>query len=162
MEDLSIHPLKLAGLTTRLFTRVVDRPLRDLGFALSQVPVLGLLKAAGALSQAELARRMQVEQPSMAQLLNRMERDGLVCRVPDPEDKRSRLISLTDDAARKLPDGRAVLEEAGRVGLDGLSDEECHQLASLLARVNANLERATHGDGLPRELNLCCEVETTA
>ncbi len=67
MEDSSTPPLKLVGLTTRLYTRVVDRPLRELGFALSQVPVLGLLKVSGALSQAELARRMQVEQPSMAQ-----------------------------------------------------------------------------------------------
>ncbi len=157
MEDSSTPPLKLVGLTTRLYTRVVDRPLRELGFALSQVPVLGLLKVSGALSQAELARRMQVEQPSMAQLLNRMERDGLVCRVPDPTDKRSRLISLTEDAMRKLPEGKAVLDEAGRIALDGLSEDERAQLATLLCRVNANLERAVQADGTGRELHVCCE-----
>ncbi len=160
MENSPIQPLKLVGLTTRLYTRVVDRPLRELGFALSQVPVLGLLKTSGALSQAELARRMQVEQPSMAQLLNRMERDGLVCRVPDPDDKRSRLISLTDDATRKLPEGKAVLGEASRVALDGLSDDECDQLVTLLGRVNANLERAIHADGFARDIpGLCGDVD---
>ncbi|KAF1029637.1 MAG: Transcriptional activatory protein BadR [Burkholderia plantarii] len=157
MEDSPTQPLKLVGLTARLFTRVVDRPLRELGFALSQVPVLGLLKEAGALSQAELARRVQVEQPSMAQLLNRMERDGLVCRVPDPADKRSRLISLTDGATQKLPEGRAVLDDASRTALDGLSDDEQQQLAMLLRRVNANLERAVGTDPTTmRESDTCC------
>ncbi|MBI0331068.1 MarR family winged helix-turn-helix transcriptional regulator [Burkholderia plantarii] len=160
MEDPSIHPLKLVGLTTRLYTRVVDRPLRELGFAMSQVPVLSLLKAAGALSQAELARRMQVEQPSMAQLLNRMERDGLVCRVADPADKRSRLISLTEDADRKLPEGKAVLDEASRIALDGFSDDERRQLAGLLARVNTNLDRVIQADGL--DIGICCAEETHA
>jgi MarR family transcriptional regulator, transcriptional regulator for hemolysin len=158
MEDSSIHPLKLVGLTTRLYTRVVDRPLRELGFAMSQVPVLSLLKAAGALSQAELARRMQVEQPSMAQLLNRMERDGLVCRVADPADKRSRLISLTEDADRKLPEGKAVLDEASRIALDGFSEDERRLLAGLLARVNTNLDRVIQADGL--DLGICCAEET--
>ncbi|MBN3565312.1 MarR family transcriptional regulator [Burkholderia cenocepacia] len=140
-ETTRMNPLPLIGFTYRLFARVVDRPLRELGLAMSQVPVLVSLKKAGALSQSELARRAQVEQPSMAQLLNRMERDGLVLRVPDPDDRRSRLISLTESAAKELAKGRAVMDEASEQALAGLSDAECEQLASLLGRVNANLER---------------------
>ncbi|WP_412529060.1 MarR family winged helix-turn-helix transcriptional regulator [Burkholderia lata] len=140
-ETTRMNPLPLIGFTYRLFARVVDRPLRDLGFAMSQVPVLVSLKKAGALSQSELARRAQVEQPSMAQLLNRMERDGLVLRVPDPDDRRSRLISLTESAAKGLAKGRAVMDEASEQALAGLSDAEREQLVSLLGRVNANLER---------------------
>ena len=86
----------------RGFTRIVDGGLRELGLAAGQLPVLVSLKKSKALSQAELARIAQVEQPSMAQLLARMERDGLVERVDDPEDKRSRLISLTPLAAKRL------------------------------------------------------------
>ncbi|AQQ36230.1 MULTISPECIES: MarR family winged helix-turn-helix transcriptional regulator [Burkholderia cepacia complex] len=140
-ETTRMNPLPLIGFTYRLFARVVDRPLRELGLAMSQVPVLVSLKKAGALSQSELARRAQVEQPSMAQLLNRMERDGLVLRVPDPDDRRSRLISLTESAAKGLAKGRAVMDEASEQALAGLSDAEREQLASLLGRVNANLER---------------------
>ncbi|MGS0896086.1 MarR family winged helix-turn-helix transcriptional regulator [Burkholderia stagnalis] len=135
------NPLRRVGFTYRLFARVVDRPLRDLGFAMSQLPVLVSLKKAGALSQAELARRAQVEQPSMAQLLGRMERDGLVQRTPDPHDGRSRLISLTGAAARRLAQGKAVMDDACEQALAGLSAAEREQLAALLDRVNANLER---------------------
>ncbi|AOR71237.1 MarR family transcriptional regulator [Burkholderia stabilis] len=141
--ETKTNPLPLIGFTYRLFARVVDRPLRELGFAMSQVPVLVSLKKAGALSQTELARRAQVEQPSMAQLLNRMERDGLVLRVPDPHDGRSRLISLTDSAAKGLARCRVVMDDASEQALAGLSDAERDQLAALLGRVNANLERMT-------------------
>jgi MarR family transcriptional regulator for hemolysin len=136
------NPLKLIGRANRAFGRVVDGPLREIGFAMSQVPVLVTLKKAGALSQAELARLLEVEQSSMAQLLNRMERDGLVERIADPGDRRSRLISLTDTAIQQLPRGKTVMEGASRRALTGFTKEEKDQLEMLLLRVNANLDVA--------------------
>ena len=138
------NPLKLIGRANRAFARVVDGPLREIGFAMSQVPVLVMLKKAGALSQAELARLLKVEQSSMAQLLNRMERDGLVERIADPGDRRSRLISLTSSANGQLPRGKSVMDAASRRALSGFSKEEKEQLEMLLLRVNANLDAAAH------------------
>src|SRR6187399_1122343 len=92
---VSPGPLRVVGQAYRTFARIVDAQLRDLGLAMSQLPVLIVLKQGKPLPQAELARIARVEQSSMAQLLNRMERDGLIERVADPEDKRSRLISAT-------------------------------------------------------------------
>ncbi|GGP18832.1 MarR family winged helix-turn-helix transcriptional regulator [Silvimonas iriomotensis] len=120
---------------------MLDQPLKELGFALSQLPVLVSLKHAGTLSQAELAHIAQVEQPSMAQLLNRMERDGLITRQPDPADGRSRLISLTADAARRMPQGKAVMEHACDNALAGFNPAEQAQLQALLQRLNGNLEQ---------------------
>ncbi|SFK53350.1 MarR family winged helix-turn-helix transcriptional regulator [Lysobacter sp. cf310] len=137
----SDNPLRLIGQVNRAFARIVDGPLRELGFAIGQLPVLVSLKKVEALSQAELARLAQVEQPSMAQLLNRMERDGWVRRVPDPNDKRSRLISLTDRASERMPRAKAVMDATSRQALAGFSAKEKEQLAALLLRVNANLDR---------------------
>lgn len=136
------RPMKLIGQVFRAFGRLVDAPLRELGLAFSQVPVLVVLKKAGASSQAELARLAQVEQPSMAQLLGRMERDGLIKRVPDPSDGRSRLISLTALASRQLPKGKAVMDEACEKALAGLTDEDRELLLGLLLKVAGNLDRA--------------------
>ncbi len=142
-NDLSNNPMRLIGQAYRTFGRLVDSPLRKLDFAMGQLPVLVALKKNGALSQAELARLAQVEQPSMAQLLNRMERDGLVQRIANPNDKRSQLVSLTADASQRLPKGKAVMDAASRQALEGLTKEEQHQLMALLLRVNDNLDRAT-------------------
>ena len=112
--------------------------------------MLVTLKKAGALSQAELARLLEVEQSSMAQLLNRMERDGLVERIADPNDRRSRLISLTHTAIQQLPRGKSVMDAASRQALTGFSKEEKEQLEMLLLRVNANLDAAAQ-EGDSRE-----------
>lgn len=141
VDALHHNPLKLIGRASRGFTRIADLTLRDLGFATGQMPVLGSLKGGKALSQAELARIAQVEQPSMAQLLNRMERDGLVERVPDPEDKRSRLISLTAGAVKRMPEAKALMEAHVQDALAGFSPEELAELSRLLGRLNDNIDR---------------------
>ena len=140
--DTASNSLKLIGHINRTFARVVDQPIKELGFAMSQLPVLVSLKKTGPLSQAELARVAQVEQPSMAQLLNRMERDGLVQRVADPKDGRSKLISLTNNASLKMPQGKLVMDAACLRALDGFSSDEREQLLALLIRISANLEAA--------------------
>jgi MarR family transcriptional regulator for hemolysin len=145
-SHLPPSPLKLLGRASRAFGRVADLALRDLGFATGQIPVLVSLKGGKALSQAELARIAQVEQPSMAQLLNRMERDGLVERVPDPKDKRSRLISLTEEATTRMPKAKATMEALSAQMLAGFTPEETTQLVELLTRLNDNIDRMA-GEG---------------
>ena len=48
------------------------------------------------MTQAQLARRVAIEQPTMVRTIDRMERDGLVTRTPDPNDRRASRITLTD------------------------------------------------------------------
>lgn len=136
------NPMKLIGQVSRTFSRLVDTPLRELGLSVGQLPVLVTLKNVGAISQGELARIARVEQPSMAQLLSRMERDELVQRVLDPADGRSRLISLSAQATRQLPKAKRVMDQTCSQALDGLSADEQALLHELLLKVDANLNRA--------------------
>ena len=144
MADEVWRPMRTPGhyinRIARSMTRVGDARLRELGFATAQLPVLGVLADGSERSQAELARWAKVEQPTMAQLLSRMERDGLIRRVPDPCDRRSSLVALTDEARARLPAGREVLVEGNREATKGLSPEEVETLLDLLQRVLANVE----------------------
>ena len=124
----------------RGMTRIGDVRLRPLGFATAQLPVLTALRDGTPLSQTELARWAKVEQPTMAQLLSRMERDGIVRRETDPNDRRSSLISLTDQARAKLPAGRQILEQGNKDMTAGLTEAEIATLVSLLERVLDNVE----------------------
>jgi DNA-binding MarR family transcriptional regulator len=125
----------------RAMARLGDSRLRPLGFATAQMPVLTALKDGDKWSQGDLARRARVEQPTMAQLLSRMERDGLVRREPDPADRRSSLISLTEEARQRLPAGRDILVQGNKDMMRGLSAAEVATLLTLLERVMANVER---------------------
>ena len=134
------HPGHYLSRISRGLTRIGDARLRPLGLATAQLPVLSMLHGGERLSQAELAKTAKVEQPTMAQLLARMERDGLILREPDPDDRRSSLVSLTDAARERLPAGRQVLREGNAEMTRGLSEEEVTTLVGLLRRVLDNVE----------------------
>ena len=133
--------LKLLGPVHRSFHRVADSLLRERGFAMGQLPVLMALKDGRPHSQAELARLAHVEQPSMAQLLARMERDGLVQRVPDPDDRRSRLVLLTAECRTRMHESRAVMQMLAAEALDGFSAEERAELGRLVRRLAERVDR---------------------
>lgn len=147
--DVLVTPGHLISLAARGFTRLSEARLKPLGFGVGHLPVLVALQDGQASSQSELARFARIEQPSMAQMLTRMERDGLIQRTPDPLDKRSSQVNLTESARTRLPDACAVLFDGNRDALDGFSAEEVAQLTALLTRLIANLDRATRLDSIP-------------
>ena len=138
--DPTAHPGHYITRIARGLTRVGDARLRELGLATAQLPVLAALQDGKRMSQTELARWVKVEQPTMAQLLTRMERDGIIRREPDPTDRRSSLVSLTDKASAQLPAGRAVLRQGNKELTKGLSGQEVETLISLLRRVLVNVD----------------------
>jgi MarR family transcriptional regulator, transcriptional regulator for hemolysin len=138
--DPTAHPGHYFSRIARGLARIGDIRLRDLGFATAQLPVLTALKDGSRMSQSDLARWAKVEQPTMAQMLARMERDGIIRREPDPTDRRSSLISLTKQARSRLPAGRAILRQGNVEMTKGLSAREVVTLVSLLRRVLANVE----------------------
>lgn len=129
--------------TSRVMMRLHEARLRPLGLSMGQLPVLIALAERGALAQKELAGLARVEQPTMAELLARMERDGLVQREPNPEDKRGSLISLTSTARERLTQAKAALIQNEDKATTDLSPEEKTTLMGLLQRVLTNLEEDT-------------------
>ena len=139
-EDIFRRPGHLINRLARLSFRWTEERFQPLGLSTGQVPVLYALKDGASLTQKELARLVRIEQPTMAQLLSRMERDGLVRRTDNPDDKRSSLISLTPLALRKLPLARAILSEGNKEALKGFTDREIATLSRLLLRVVRNFD----------------------
>jgi len=120
-------------------TRLAEAGLRPLGVGMGSLPVLTALKTGQASTQAELARLLHVEQPSMAQTLARLERDGLIKRVPHPAHRRIQLIELTPEAHAILPRSKHVLLEGNEAALRGFSEDERQQLLAFVKRIHSNL-----------------------
>lgn len=127
---------------SRLLQRLNDERMRSYGVTSAQLPVLVALKNGERRTQKELARIAGVEQPSMAQLLARMERDDLIRREPSPSDKRSSLIMLTQRAINTLEPGRDALRSVDADACAGFSDEERKVFLGLLRRMAVNAEAA--------------------
>jgi MarR family transcriptional regulator for hemolysin len=139
-------PGHLISLAARGFARLAEARLKPLGFGVGHLPVLIALRDGVADTQRDLARFAKIEQPSMAQMLSRMERDGLVRRTPDALDGRSSRVALTPIAQTRLPDACEALFQGNREALSGFTEGEAAQLIGLLTRVIANLDRMTNAD----------------
>src|SRR5277367_6980370 len=147
--DVLSTPGHLISLAARGFARLSEARLKPLGFGVGHLPVLIALQDGRAGNQRELARFAKIEQPPMAQMLARMERDGLIQRAPDPADGRSSRITLTEVARARLPDAVAVLLRGNREVLRGFTDEEAGLLVALLMRLIENLDRVTSLEASP-------------
>lgn len=142
-SDVLSTPGHLISLAARAFARLSEARLKPLGFGIGYLPVLVALEEGQAETQRDLARFARIEQPSMAQMLVRMERDGLIERTPDPADGRSSRIALTETARTRLPAACAELFRGNGEAMAGFSDEEAAQFIALLGRLIENLDRLT-------------------
>ena len=131
----------LTNLLARLFFRALDRRVQPLGLAHGQFPALLTLWNSPGLTQGELARRISIEQPTMANTLNRMERDGLIERRLDPDDRRRSLIFPAKAALAMRDEVLAQAIAVNAIAQDGMTDDERALMKALLRRMIGNLER---------------------
>ena len=93
------------------------------------------LQAAGPLSQNHLGRLTAMDPNTAQGVILRLLRRRLVMRQPSPEDRRRKLLSLTEAGAalagRLTVEGRAISEAT----LAPLTARERRQLLALLARL---------------------------
>lgn len=140
--------------TARLLRRRFDQRLRFSGSTRAQWHAIFKISKNPGVKQAELAEALEVEPITLTRMLDRMVEGGWVERQPDPNDRRARLLVLTDKARDALAPMRIVVEEIYEEALAGLTLQERDELIRLLARVRANLsanpgpsaERPQNGD----------------
>ncbi len=106
--------------------------LASLGVTLPQYTALSVLRTRGALSNAQLARRVMITPQSTIKVIAALERKDLITRVPDPDHGRILRTLLT-------PLGQDVLAACDRVAaqleermLEGLSPQERDLLSRAL------------------------------
>ena len=124
----------------RLLAQALRHRIEEVGVVPGQFAQLLALYEQDGLTQSELSRRVRIEQPTMAMTLKRMERDGLVERVPDPSDRRQALVLLTERAHRLEGDLTDAARATNAEAVDGLSAAEISAFMRTLDRLIANLE----------------------
>jgi MarR family transcriptional regulator for hemolysin len=86
-------------------------------------------------TMTDLGTRLFVQWPTLVRVIEGLEQDGLVSRVENPRDGRSRLISLTDAGRDMVTRIQPILDNERKDVLDGLTDPELDQCAELLQRI---------------------------
>jgi DNA-binding MarR family transcriptional regulator len=124
----------------RLLERALRSRIERHGVVPGQFGPLLVLYERDGLTQRELCAKVQIEQSTMAYTLQRMERDGLVRRVPDPHDGRQSRVLLTERALELRDHLLAAAREVNELAVAGLEPEETAAFLRSVTRVIGNLE----------------------
>ena len=133
-----ISRIKQAG------TRIFDRMLAASGidaFNGAQGRILYVLWQHEDISISSLSAKTSLANTTLTSMLDRMENSGLIVRKPDPADRRSRLIALTDKAKALQHDYELVSQKMNERYYIGFAESEIRQFEAYLQRVLTNLER---------------------
>jgi DNA-binding MarR family transcriptional regulator len=144
--ELPYAELSDAGLASALRPSVMRlarrlRQMRDesVGLNANQLSAMAVLLNNGDLPMGELAGQEKVQPPSMTRIVNGLEERGLVTRQPDPHDRRSARVSLTESGREILLANRERRDQWLAVRIAELEPEErdvLRQCVRILDKVN--------------------------
>lgn len=114
----------------------VEHALAEVGLSLAKAKLLRHLhQSKDPLPLGALAERNSCVKSNVTQLMDRMEAEGLVRRIPDPDDRRSVRAQITAEGRRKYEAASRVLAAAEGEVLQGFSAAERQQLVEFLERL---------------------------
>jgi MarR family transcriptional regulator for hemolysin len=121
-------------------TRAFEQALSQAGGSQSTWLVLLSLKTGRWRTQSELADAVGLRGPTLTHHLDAMERDGLVTRARDPENRRIQRVELTERGEESFHRLRRAAQAFDARLRSGLAEDELDLLRDLLARLVANIE----------------------
>ncbi|MGH8211875.1 MAG: MarR family winged helix-turn-helix transcriptional regulator [Rhodanobacteraceae bacterium] len=139
-------PFQLCSLIGRIRNELhanIEQELTRQGFELgfTQYVALKKLGTEGPMTPGELARLLHHNPGALTRLLDKLEKQDYVRRVPDPADRRALRIELTPSGRTLWKRINACGERVAQRALDRSTDKERAQLQTLLNRVLDNLRQ---------------------
>ena len=126
---------------SRLMRRSFDVRARDIGVTRPQWQVLSVLRRHEGVNQGGLADLLEVEPITVCRMVDRLQDAELVERRPDPADRRSWRLFLTEKAHDLLGQLRPLADDLLELALDGVEDVDRVALMATLDRIRQNLSR---------------------
>lgn len=131
-------------LVARRWRSLLDEKLRKIDHSSARMEALAaIVNSPERSAQVDVARRLRIEGPTLTRMLDSLEKDGLVERLADPHDRRTKQLRLTPEGEAALEEIFATVDVLRARLLEGLSPELTdilnNALGGLLAKLDAGL-----------------------
>ena len=137
--------LVLAG---RRWRALLDEALRNANQSSARMETLAAIINSPALSpQVDIARRLRIEGPTLTRMLDGLEKDGLVERLADPSDRRTKQLRVTAEGEAVLEEMFAIADDLRSRLLEDLSDKQIEQANGILALLINRLDEGLQPGG---------------
>ena len=136
--DLDVSPMQTIGRVNRLSTvmaRHIEKLFAEFGLERGEFDVLATLKRSGAeyrLTPTQLFNALMITSGGLTHRLKRLEKAGLIRRVPSSEDRRSLLVELTAEGHDKVIAAFQQDKALEESWLEALTPKQRKQLETLL------------------------------
>lgn len=124
---------------SRKMRTAFDQQAHAHGLTYPRARALFRLARGQTMTQTELASELDLEQPTLARLLDRMEEHDLIERRPDPRDRRVNLVVLTVYGEEQADFVRSLADEIRNRMFEGIETREVEASIDVVERVIANL-----------------------
>ena len=144
--ELEVRALQVTARLSRigpLLARRQEAVFDRFGLGRGEVGALSALRIAGPphrLSPTRLGKGLMLSSAGVTSRIDRLERRGLVRRLPDPDDRRGVIVELTDQGLEIVDAAVAALAISDRDLIERLGPEEVTQFEALLRKFLGGLE----------------------
>ena len=136
-EDISI-----VNEASYLFGEYVCRELEKIGMRYSYRHVLKPLIENESLTQLELVNITKLKAPTISITLRNMEREGIVSRQKNDNDRRETHVTITEKGKKMYKKVLVALAKAEKITLNGLTDKELKSMRAIMNKICDNLNEA--------------------
>jgi Transcriptional regulators len=130
---------RIGGINRRI-KRGMETTLADFGLSHPDWQVLSTLRNSGSRTPGVLARYLELSTGAMTSRLDSLEREGLIRRVPAPDDRRSVVVELTKEGRAKWDTAASIQARKEAFFASALSAAEQKRLNDLLRKLMLALE----------------------
>ena len=113
--------------------------MKPLGITRAQWVVLGVLYREDGVTQADLAKRMDLGRVSLGGIIDRLEAAGWVRRSQDLQDRRANRVWLTEKVVDVRRQMQRRVDTLNEISLAGLDESRIDELVDTLNTIKRNL-----------------------
>lgn len=119
----------------------------ELNVAPMHIRSLHLIKSIDKCTAANIAETMERDKAQVTRLINDLIKQDLITKTPNPEDKRSQYLSLTDHGKEVLGEMKKVAEKVHKEMHQGIDSKDIENFYRTAAAMTNNL--CQQDDDLP-------------
>lgn len=112
---------------------------QEIGLHPGQPPILVSIHHMGSCSQKELSKALGVTPATVAVSLQRLEKQGMICRKVNPSNQREKIIELTQKGMKSAALAITAMRKVEEKALKGFDEAEVRTMCQLVKRLCENL-----------------------
>lgn len=143
--DLSESVGALIALAAKSQERLAEIEMKkQLGLTPAQWKVILVLNIMDGLTQKEIAEKISIDGSTLVPVLDKMEREGLVQRKTDSQDRRNNRIFLTEKSESTVDSIIGIVFQLRKIVYAGISESEINSTKTVIRSILQNVNAAMY------------------